>query len=72
MALNSLIAGPGALGSLACLHAQTLGEVTVFPHRAGISLPKTMVRRNEITKLNWSLESTPAAFRPDLIWICLL
>lgn len=70
MALNSLIAGPGAIGSLACLHAQTLGEVAVFPHRAGISLPKTMVRRNQITELNWSLESTPAAFRPDLIWIC--
>jgi hypothetical protein len=43
MALNSLIAGPGAIGSLACLHAQTLGKVAVFPHRAGISLPKTIV-----------------------------
>jgi 2-dehydropantoate 2-reductase len=70
MALNSLIAGPGAVGSLACLHAQTLGEVAVFSHRTEIALPKTVTRHNQITRLNWSLEPDSAAFRPDLIWIC--
>lgn len=70
MALNSLIAGPGAIGSLACLHAQTLGEVAVFSHRAGISLPKKIVRDGQISELDWSLESASPAFRPNLIWIC--
>jgi 2-dehydropantoate 2-reductase len=70
MTLNSLIAGPGAVGSLVCLHAQTLGEVTVFPHRAGISLPKTIVRDGQISELNWSLEPASPVFSPNLIWIC--
>jgi 2-dehydropantoate 2-reductase len=70
MALNSLIAGPGAIGSLACLHAQTLGKVAAFPHRTGISLPKTIVRGDQISELDWSLETSSPAFRPNLIWIC--
>ncbi|HEY7772775.1 MAG TPA: 2-dehydropantoate 2-reductase [Marinagarivorans sp.] len=70
MSLNSLIVGPGAIGALACQHAQNLGRVAAYRHRAGINLPKTLTRDHQETQLNWSLEAAPPSFIPELIWVC--
>ena len=66
---QSLIVGPGAIGSLVCAQAQALGTTQVYQHRAELALASKLLQPEHITPLQWQLQHD-AASAPDFIWIC--
>ena len=65
---NSLIVGPGAIGTLTCAHLQNSSKVLVHPHRPELTLPSELVIRENRHSLTWTLCKTDTTI--DLIWVC--
>ena len=65
---QSLIVGPGAIGSLLCAHIQNYTQVWVYRHKPTLVLPKEAYTTG-LTPLNWHLlENDQQSI--DLIWVC--
>jgi len=67
--VNSLIIGPGAIGSLVCAHIQRYSSVFVYPHKEPMVLAKQLQTGEQITPLNWTLLTSKSA-NIDIIWVC--
>jgi 2-dehydropantoate 2-reductase len=66
--MNSLIVGPGAIGSLVCGHVQTFSQVFAYPHRANITLADELITNTGPVTLNWTIQPTESP-RIDVIWV---
>ncbi len=69
MQYNSLIVGPGAIGSLVCAQSQQLGPVYVYQHRANQELATILKSGAHNISLPWQLLSENKT-QIDIIWIC--
>lgn len=65
--LNSLVIGPGAIGSLTACFSQRLGNVYYYHPDPGYQPPSKLFHKQAI-KLNWSAYT--GAENIDLIWVC--
>jgi|TARA_B110000503_G_scaffold131857_1_gene207044 2-dehydropantoate 2-reductase len=68
-AIRSLIAGPGAIGALACAQAQLYGPVWAYAHRPKLTLATECRRTPASVPLLWQPLSA-AEDTVELIWIC--
>lgn len=68
-AIRSLIAGPGAIGALACAQAQLYGPVWAYAHRPTLTLATECQRIPASVILHWQALNA-ADDGVDLIWIC--
>jgi 2-dehydropantoate 2-reductase len=66
--MNSLIVGPGAIGTLVCAHIQTFSQVYVHPHRANLNLATDLVTGTACTKLDWAVNPS-INHQIDIIWV---
>lgn len=65
---DSLIIGPGAIGALACAHAQASSNCFVPAHRENLELSQSLQIGNDQIELNWQLAKQPT--NTTLIWVC--
>lgn len=67
--ITSLVAGPGAIGSLVGAHCQRFGPTFVYPHRDNLTLPTTLHSAQQRIALSWrKLDASQDEI--DVIWIC--
>ncbi|MFQ3231267.1 ketopantoate reductase family protein [Reinekea sp.] len=66
--VQSLIVGPGAIGSLVCAHIQQYSQVWVYRHKPNLVLPN-QAYTDTLIDLRWCpLENNHQPI--DLIWLC--